>query len=536
MTIVAFANDPGAGGIRQSDVPSEWSCDSDIKKVRVEVKLGENWIEIPTTSVETWIVKGQAASIQRSAKVEFPTSWAGMGVRDLIETYLPDEGEHGMMQARIQFQQQNGTWVYVHNGWVNGIGQSGTTGISKFWIRDFAELLGGVPVTGTFNHPSVQEALGKIAELTQSRSSIPIDERVLLVPPESEEEFAQLTDSDFDGVHFFFSESGTPMAAEFDDFLELGIATRAIEDTPSARIPIEEFSTGRFEVATVNTGRDLPVLGIDTKAFVRNRDTLLDMYKWFEKKTQCKLHFEPTGDGENVRLVADIVPERRRFVQDEVLDSDLGPETAHQPVTVLKNEALLEINPINTVHLRGQVSSGLLDDAQDLIGDAIASLTGSAPPSDKFPMVKVQDPALVEAAGGVELASETIESDATNLDTAEQEAIKALAEKLEGFSEGEVNLLGTPMMLPFDRLDAFETCERYVEFQQLPITYEIEEVKHTKRAGGFYETRVKVSIWANEQTFETPEKKMVPIDGRPEAEKEADNIQPIFGLPVGGWF
>lgn len=554
MPVIRSDSSPEDTEVTQSSLPDSWSCETDGKGVRVEVKLGDNWIEIPTTEVETWVAKGQAAAVQRSAKIRFPTEWDGEPVRDLLETFQPDSDENGLMQARIQYQQENGTWVYVHNGWVNGLGQSSDVGISKFWVRDFAELLGGVPVTGTFNHPSVAEALEKINRLTGTRSTVPVTDDPLLIPPEAEEEFAQLVDGDFENVHYFFRNSETPYVVNHQDFLDLGIGTTAVEDTgeegvlggPLLRAPEDQQPIpasqrgGDFGATIIETGQNIPVAGLDTRAFRRNHDTLRDLYSWFEKKTQCKLHFEPTSDGEGVRLVADVVPDRRRFVQREVIDDGQGPDTMHQPVDVIDNEALLEIQPINTLHLRGQVGGGLLDDAQDLIGDVLSNLTGSTPPSDKFPVVKVQDPALVDAAGGAELAPETVESDATDLDTAEQEAKKRLAEELEGFSQGEVMLFGTPMMMPFDRLDAFETCGRFVEFQQPAITYEIEEVKHVKKADDVYRTRVLVSVWANEQTIETVDgtPKMVPVQGRSAVASEDDDDDGlfVFGLPVGGWF
>lgn len=504
----------------QSDFPEKWSCDSDAKTVMVEVSVpndsgGYDWIEIPSMDVEQWVQKGEAAELQRTAKVRYPTEWGDdtatvdhNSPRRLIDDYDADDRPYPFQLCRIYWRQGSDyPWHIGHFGWIGGNGTADTDSVHKFWVYDFAELLSGVPIGVTFNNPSVEAATESITDLTTENTPIPI-EQAQLVPPETEQELLISTD--------VFEQS------DFDDTGDVGLG---LTDDQIADIG------ETFEDSAINTG-DIPLFGLRKKSFVSNRDTLLDVYKWFEKKTSASLWFQPLGDG--VKLVADIEPTRHRFVQNEVLLNSIeqGDEYLfHRPVSVMNNTALYEIKPYNTIRLRGDTSGsflgreGFVADAVDTVNNQLEDIvlgsgeffTGGLldpePPAEKYPAVTLQHEDLLEAANGTELSPEVIESDAGTIETAKNEAYKEFEDLLSEKSEGEVELFGEPQIMPFDALDAYETCGDYVQYEQEPVRYEVESVKHEKFSDDVYRTRIKVSVWANREEIEVVRDEMVTAEG-----------------------
>lgn len=510
----------------QSDFPQKWSCDGETKTVKVEVSVpsldgGYDWIEIPTMEVEQWVQKGEAAELQRTAKVRYPSEWGNdtattlhNSPRKLMDDWDADDRPYPFQLCRIYWRRdQSDAWEIGHFGWIGGNGTSDVDSVHKFWVYDFAELLSGVPIGVTFNDPSIQDALQAITDLTLENTPIPIEESIL-VPPETERELLISTDI-FDRSDFGDSSDAG-----------LGLTDEQIADIGET-----------FTESAINTG-DIPLFGMSEKSFVSNRDTLLDVYKWFEKKTSANLHFQPLGDG--VKLVADIEPTRHRFVQNEVLFNSLeqGDEYLfHRPVRIMKNSALYEIKPYNTIRLRGDTSGsflgreGFVADAADSVNNQLEDIVlGSSdfftggflggegllspePPAEKYPAVTLQHPDLLEAANGTELSPEVIESDAGTLETAKNEAFKEFEKILSEKSEGEVELFGAPSITPFDALDSYETCGDYVEYEQDPVRYEVESVKHEKAADDIYRTRIKVSVWANRESIDVVREEMVEAEG-----------------------
>lgn len=513
--------------IEQEDFPPEWECQSEEKGVRVEVRVADrsfdtfggevttenveySWIEIPTTSVELWVEKGGAAQIQRTAKVQFPSQWGNNtgdvrhnSPRQLITEYNETDAQPFMF-ARVYFQKEDG-WVMNHLGWVGGVGPASDTGQHKLWIYDFAELLDSVPVGHTFKEPTVEEVVRTIYQKTIENTPTPASEYVI-VPPGTEEELSQVasefdeTESD-DAESFLYDSITFGTYGAVDQFL--GESDGSDSSDGFAQAEISTGDQGLVDQLFDNTPK---------KTFKSNHDTLRDMYDWFEKKTGANLHFEPAGDA--VRLIADVEPTRRTFSDTEVIsyeaDTDTPTYEFYRSISVYTNDALYEMKPTNTLQLRGErrEESGSQSSVSDSDRVEAPSLIGgvSGGVSNEFPVVKVQVPSLVEAAEGYELAPEVVESDATDLDKAENEAIKELQNILEEESEGEIIIRGDPLIRPFDSVHAFEVCRDHVEYEQTPVMYEVESVKHVKTSDDIYKTSLTVSVWANDRTIETVEK------------------------------
>lgn len=460
-----------------------------------------SWIEIPTHSVEQWVEKGESSKIQRTAKVTFPTNWGDEGgnthnsPRQLVSQYGSGEDEEFGF-ARISFEREDGSWVYTHFGWIGGVGQASEVGVSKMWVYDVSELLSGVPISHTFNNPTTEQALRALADITNENTPIPISgvvvngETAAMETEQRAEDFDTATQNDgLGGIPSIVSDL-------FNDALGQGTDYGAIEP----------FTSDRIAAALVQRGAYDPS-GLGSKTFRSNHDTLLDLYEWFETRTNSVLRFEIAQDGESVHLDADIEPTRRTFAQTEVISEifsesigrfGVSEYTFHDPVTVLKNNALYEMKPKNTVHLRGAVGDSFLGGLAEDYGEA-TGLVEYETPSEKYPVAKAQIPALVDAADGTELAPEVIDSDASTLEQAEKEAKRRLRELAEEPSEGEIVLKGAPMVRPFDRVDAYEVCNDQVVYDAEPVSYEVESVKHVKNADGRYETKLRVSIWAGDE-------------------------------------
>lgn len=520
--------------VGQDDFPDKWACSSPRKKVRVEVRMPSDvsarrldaieasdtssytWIEIPTEEVEQYVAKGEAAQLQRSTKVRFPTEWGEDGdvvtnsPAEIITQYTEDE-EQPFTWARVSFRDQrrdDAEWIVTQIGWIGGLGPASDVGRSKMWIYDPAELLSGTAIFTRLERPTVRQAAETVAKLTNDNTPIPLSE-VEVVPPETEAEFDTVAGNVEDG------DIIGGVGAQHRRVGESGLVYQYPSTTATAGGTIGPVDDGEnFEAAIIDTGVDSDApLGLDFdfdsgKTFKSNRDSLQDVYDYIEKKLGAKMHFEPQPDGHTLRLVIDIEPERRTFAQDDVVRKKLEDEAYEyalfQTVSVLKNDALYEMKPINTLRLDGEEGAGVLDRAaawlEEQDEDPTEGLVGKSTPSDKYPYAKVQVPALLEAAEGVELGPRE-ESDATTVSDVVAEAKTRLREMLEEVSEGEIFLRGQPEIMPFDALDAFEVCRDFVVYEQRPVRYEVEEVKHTATANGIYKTRLLVSVWANEKNI-----------------------------------
>jgi hypothetical protein len=537
----------------QDDFPDEWQCRSVDKDVIVEIKVPEEivpydlttgepvdepdgfftqnvitewtWVEIPTSSVELWVEKGDAAQIQRTAKVRFPTDWGQdratvehNSPRKLIDQFNP-ENPKGTMQARIWFQDDNSSqWILEHLGWVGGVGAASDPSMSKLWVYDFAELLTGVPIGLTVNAPRLGQMVEILAEETNKNTPIPVSQAII-VPPQTEEEFAKtfegeppfrdvdqsgdtvLDPEDRSGSTYYGFTSADEGIIQFDD--QLTEAEETVQSTYEATriLPenIDQFSYTPYK-----------------KSWTANHDTLLEVYKWFEARSNTNLHFEPRAN--TVALVADVTPSRRVFAQPEAYEKKRDDQDAdyevHDFVNVINNDALYEIKPHNTLHLRGSTNNnqgGFLDSVAEGVSNTVGDIIGNNS-SEKYPVVKAQVPALVEAANGTELSDGVVESDAATLDQAEFEAKRRLSDMLQEATEGSIMMYGQPRLRPYDRIDSFEACQGLVEYEQTPVAYEVESVKHVKEAGEPYKCVVDVSVWANDKNIEIKKSTLVKVN------------------------
>lgn len=279
--------------------------------------------------------------------------------------------------------------------------------------------------------------------------------------------------------------------------------------------------------------KELPLFSIGAKKFTSNRDTLLDVMEWLAEKVDGRWQIEPTPVGGT--LVLDDTMSRRPFVQEEraaemanelfqgrsvdasleqgVVDQ-IGDLPIYDTVKVVSNTALYDINPVNTVTVKGELRRNVLGVT---VNDTPFESIGSK--SKKYPFVKARavplyerakanfDVSAVDTAG--ELSLTTIESEDITIDDARKTAKQALMDALEQTTEGMIYIHGNPKIMPFDSILAYPMCkERFTQTNVIPLKYEIEKVVHEQEGGGFYTTTLYVSVYVDENDIEIIEARM----------------------------
>lgn len=492
----------------QSNFSQKWTSDCDGKGVKVEVGLYQqadfidafdspllttesiDWIEIPTNDVRVTVAKGGGSARKRTAKVQFPTEWGGDSPRAMIEDFGTSQNITALKFARIYYRtDETDDWTVVHWGILSGLGPAANETDSKFWVYDVATYLDNIPVSLTLAPETSGSAFQTVANEVNERTPFPI---VGALSGFGEEEFYEEWASQIG--NFDFQDESPETTTQFPE-------------------------SDQFFEQTSRSG---------TTTFRENRDTLKDVLDWIVGVDGGVWYFEPAETG--VVLVIDIGISRQTFVQEEVRGEipeilSIFPDHLTEPlrqsgetVSVWRNNALYEINPMNTVRLRGATSTS--QKGEETLGDDIEGIFGATLGLDTdvsrvFPQAVVQVPTLVQAAENTELAPKTVEDDdATTLDAAIQSATTRLIEELSETSEGEIMLAGAPNISPYDRLASYETCGDQVDYTPDPTLYEVETVEHIKRAGEPYKCRLSTSVYVDREMIETvdTETRMVEIN------------------------
>lgn len=508
----------------EESLPDEWANDCPSKRTKVEILVdttdditptldyddADGWMEIPTSEIETWVEQSESADVKRTSKVEFPTEIHGSSVRQAVSFDSPFGGSSTPVMgiARTYHKDDRDDWVLVSHGYYGAVGGTGNPMESKLWIYDYAEVCKSVYVDQTFNDPTVTDVARSIQNEILDNTFIPLDS-ILFRRGGSDEEFA--LDVTPDGLQ---SRSGkTPTSyygVETGSDIEFGVADagEALGGTIAGAFGegVGKF-VGSFagDIVTDLVGG---ATGIGFKSFSPDRDTLVDLLNWYAARLGGIWHFEPAGDG--AALVFDVPPVRRRFVQDSVIDETLQEEgitppadSYHEGVRVERNDALFETKPINTLRLRGRSPKSLLKG--NFSGSGVANVLST---SKEFPIVTVRAEPLYEAAAETELGPSNVESSATTVDEATNDAISELRSRLAESAEGDIRLLGVPYINPYDRLDAYETCDDTVESTGSPVTYEVVGVKHADAHDDFYHTIIDVKPYIDESDIEVVESRM----------------------------
>lgn len=505
----------------QEDFPDSWDNDCDTKNTRVEISeftfsgetlqtTGFDWIEIPTSHVETWSSKDNNVSIKRTSKIQFPTEWDGGNVRNVVKGF----GNSGLRFGRVSHKNDEGDYVVKHVGYIGGVGGGSNPIESKAWIYDFSELLKAVPVNESVHDPTIFDIGRIVADNIVNETTVPLTD-VVVVPPETEEELAVVYSSPLEFINtdktfYTFTPEADISGTLIDDVAEFQVTNIS---EPRVEVGVEDYSN-LISKFLANE------FGIGIKKFRENRDTLYDFLNWVRERGSVSWHFEPTENG--AALVFDVLPSSRTFAQEEVVSAlnaeDIVAENItdedeyriHDTITVEDNNVLYDINPVNTILVLGDTKSSLLGGTVSL--DTIRGVNKALQPNG-YPVVKARADPLYQAAGNTEQQMETVESDAQTIDQAKVEARETLKKAINDSTEGKITCLGNPYIKPYDTLDAFETCGDYIEEQPLPVRYEVQSVKHEENMTGLYRTFLNVTIHVGNDEFSFPVETTKQTDG-----------------------
>jgi hypothetical protein len=491
----------------QRDFPDSWDNECDQKRVKVEVALSDadsytgavergsaNWIEIPTSNVTTWVRRSnEDADIKRTTKVVFPTEWDGASVFD-VATDRAD----AYMFARVYYKDDNGDYKQQSLGYIDGVGKRTNVLESVMWVRDFSEFTSSVPLSATFNDPTLNQVLNTLSTAINERSPVPIN-KVKVLEPDFTTQFET-------SVNLAGPLADTPDNSVDFSTTMFGASVEVGEET----VPVE----GDFGEEEVDTGFDISVpflgdarlgFGISTRSFRAERDTLTDGLDWLSSKFGARWFFEPNGRG--VRLVIDIQHISRNFLAVQVLQAENLAEAATvvdddpftvdatddftfvDTVDVLNNDALRQLGTHNKLKVKGTSNRSL---TQSFTSDQ--SILDAVTPSKKYPVATVTSERLKQSANGKELQYPTVETKAKTKAAAEADAYTEFIERVTEEDAGQMTIDGNPLLLPNDTIAAFEVCNDFVDIEQLPVRYKISEVKHMAPSTGFYRTEARVGI------------------------------------------
>ena len=279
--------------------PKEWSKDCRSKQARVELLIDNRWVEIPTTEVDLWTKKSGNSDKNTTAKVKFPTEWAGQSVIDLIDTFRPEVGENNITYCRIFLREIDEEWQIKHFGYCDNVGQTSNRRVSKMWIKDFDTVVDKMPITENFQRGDLESHIITLISRINDESLVRFaDEAYHLVDPD------ELYDppTGLDAV--------LPILASIVN------------------------GVGLFRGLLLNRSHK----------FQSNRDSIKDVLDTLADENNAIWYFEPLEEG--VQLVVDTAQRGGQLTRSFFSQ----PEGE---ITVIQNNATYEINPVTTVTLRG---------------------------------------------------------------------------------------------------------------------------------------------------------------------------------------
>lgn len=526
-------SEPKEGMDRQREIANDFGIDTTDSEYFSNID--EQWIRIPVTEVTEWINKDGPASMTRTARIKFPFEWGGQSIIKYINGFnsqnnLADQSDP-YDECRIFFWDRDiEEWVIAHYGYVGGVGPANdTNGMGKFWVYDPADLMKGIQVSKSWGQPSISSVLDfALRGIDDTGDPVGLERRSVFskeIPiswtgkedlPERKEQDVRENDpqgftikigpykKEIDGL---ISDVFNFFAEEFVDPLLEG--QKRFQLNRHNMVDMMEWFTNLIDARWwFEPSPDSPVLCIDASAYKSGankgnyeRRYFVDEHiqdSWQEQ--QQELRRQRAGDDfEGFGITTDdeeIASEASGIItpQDDIAD-ELPPHNYNVFGTVdtLNNTALVDIKPFNTLYLYGESVP---------VSERYPEQNNAASPgmySEKFPWVKVTYAPLLERAGGYEYTAQPIESDKVTLDQAEQQAKKEFRHHVAEQTEGSLQLRGEPHIMPYDYLVTVPTCnDTYTNANATPMTWEVNGVKHTRKAGEPYTTELGVSVSVDE--------------------------------------
>lgn len=503
----------------------------------VDIKEDDKWVRIPVVEIEQWVNKDGPAAITRTSKVRFPAEWGNVSMAQFINGFK-EQGGSGSDQppydeGRLWLRdQQTETWVLSQYGYVGGVGPTTDNGVLKFFMYDPADLLGMISISRSWNEPTLDDVLQFVVTGTDDRGKeVGLEDRSIF----DSVSFFLIGDDNIPDVKFGNVRSGPESPdAEFTIF-----DTPEGSNLPPLKIDLEDAFRKAIDMIAEKVGN--PSLS-SYKRFQLNKDNMVDHLEWVMSLIDGRWWFEPQADGP--MLVVDATAykagsdvgtfeeseyARRDFVDEVTIDGPDDPfekgldkifeitgiDDAFEPnpwavTRTLNNNALTDIKPFNSLELLGETTTfreSVLLASQIGINQARPKDFGESgspgPYTEDYPYVELIYPPLVERAGGYKYGPPPIESDVVYQKEAERQAAQEFRKYLAESTEGTIEIVGEPNIIPFDTYTTVPVCnETYPNANAEPITWEVNSVKHISSGTDRFKTELGVSIYFDESKLE----------------------------------
>jgi hypothetical protein len=557
---MSLPDDGAFAGIDDVTLPSvarDFSCKSDNPPshpdVVVDIRENGQWVRLPIVESTLWINKDGPASITRTAKVHIPSVWGDVSIGQFINGFRNQEtstysapspdrefsDEPAYDVCRIMHHDaQTDQWRITHYGYVGGVGPGAQNGTLKFWVYDPADLLRGIEVSKSWANPTLSNVINfaingvddrNVAVGLTQRSIFeePVRTRVLgdnTIPPIKRKDVREAVSAqqvgEEDGVQTTFDNLSGWLNKAVEAVSQSDLANKIAKELEETQSLTDDTS---FDIASSDIpfipslAADLAGLGTQ-KRFQVNRNNMVDHINWFTSLIDARWWFEPTVSGPMLIIDATAYKpgdgqgtfQRRELRDEKILDE----QPLSMAVDVLNNNALSDIKPFNSLELYGEtttyrerygssVDPDLVDDRNASTEEDFGESASPGAYTEEYPYVELTYKPLLQRAGGYPYNAPPIESDEIYLDQARAAAIKQFRKHLSEQTEGEIELLGEPHALPYDYLTALPVCnETYVGSNSVPITWEINGVRHETRPNERYKTTTGVSITFDESQLD----------------------------------
>lgn len=394
------------------------------KMTGAQVFVGDTRIPIINDGVELHARKGGVMDINRVADVYFPREAYGINWMDVIGA---DNTGQQMVAKPVEIYLRDpldDALVLAHRGYLQSIGAgTETSNEMRMRVGSVTDFLSHIPASNTFSITRVTDVLGYVASTLED--SQPVFDNITVEAPSTEFTAADSTGS-VEGGH-------------------------------------------SIEKRGMDSRRDMK-----TKRFKSNRDVLADVVRWLMQKLGIYVWFEPKYEG-GIALVASQEPPSG-YYQQRVDGGGL---------TLLENNALYEIRPVNRLQLRGSVGTNI----------NIAGRTINVP-GDKYPYVTVEHTPMVERAGGSIMAKDGVNTTGkANLSRQAKRQLKSMLDKAGG---GSMQAALKPQIRPYTKISARPTMSANPDTDVQPLDYEVEKLVHKVSADASVpKTEMMVSMWVD---------------------------------------
>jgi len=356
--------------------------------------------------------------INKVSDVYFPVEWNGEDITSDVDIASLDGNKGGYQPVEIKYlHPPTDEYITYHRGFSMGYGAGSKETLERrLRVGDPGMLLASTPFSKTYSiDATIGDILRDIVGEFNSHQDLFDVVDVAHIPQDAFENNVDLEDNPAG------YKAVTNLLAE-------GIA---------------DFFTGNIQ-----------------KQFKRNKHTLSDAINFVTQHLDGELYFKPHGDEPNeLALVYD--QNRNANIQPKHLGSEYGP-------TVIQNNSLYEIQPVNSVEVKGQAGRGVLDNIADYV-------TGD---SGEYPYATARHKKLYGLAGAEYKPPVQPSDGVTTISQAEDVARERLIKELQGGGMGEIILYQYPLIDPHDLIESKPACGDNVDHDVPPITYSVEEVTH----------------------------------------------------------